>query len=414
MKLKSFIAYVVVFVIGFGACAGIQIYKDKKINVNGKTVSAVSSSDTVDSKIGSNQVQIAAEKISEYVVNIDTVGIVMDNQSYFSMPQEQQGRASGVIISADGYILTNNHVVENANTVKVTTHDEKQYNAKIIGTDPRTDMAVIKIQAKDLDFAKFADSNNVKVGEYVIAVGNALGLGTTVTSGIVSAKREQFDLNGKAFESIIQTDASINQGNSGGALADLNGNLIGINTAIASQSGGSIGIGFAVPSNTARKISEEIIKNGKITRAWLGVGMVAYNDEYRKSLVDQGVPTLPEKNGVMVAQVYDNSPAQKAGIKKGDIILAIDNVDFTVMKKENEAVSKMSTIVSGKKVGQTIKIKLLSSGKEKTLNVVLGKMPEESSINQNQQLQEMPKNMRRGRGQQRMPEGMPFPFFGEP
>lgn len=413
MKIKTLIAYVLVFVLGFAACGIIQI------NVNKSSKKTAAQSQTVVTKdeiIEGNQIQAAANKISEYVVNIDTVGIVVDNQSYFAMPQEQQGRASGVIISADGYILTNNHVVENAKEITVTASDDKQYKAKVIGTDPRTDMAVIKISAENLKFARFADSNKVKVGEYVIAVGNALGLGKTVTTGVVSAKREQFDLNGKAFDSIIQTDASINQGNSGGALSDLNGNLIGINTAIASQSGGSIGIGFAVPSNTAKKIADELIQKGSVERAWLGVGMVSYNAAYRKSLVEQGVPTLPEQDGVMVAQVYENSPAAKAGIKKGDIFLSVDSMNLSKLKKDNEAVSRVSTYVSGKKPGEKVSIKYLSGGQEKTVAVTLGKMPEESQINP-PQMQQMPQrrqmNPRWGDGEG-MGGGFPFPFFGEP
>ena len=408
MKIKTLIAYVVIFVLGFGACSLIMKNTNKTTNptVVSHTQNVAQGNDEL---AGGNQVQQAAAKISKYVVNIDTVGIVQDNQSYFSMPQEVQGRASGVIISQDGYILTNNHVVENAKNVKVTLDDERTFDAKIIGTDPRTDMAVIKIEGKDLPFATFADSNKVEVGEYVIAVGNALGLGKTVSTGVVSAKREQFDLNGKAFESIIQTDASINQGNSGGALSDLDANLIGINTAIASPSGGSVGIGFAVPSNTAKKISEELIKNGTVKRAWLGVGMQAYNEEYRKTLIEQGFPSLPEVNGVLVAQVYDNSPAKKAGIKKGDIVIAIDGVDLTKLKKDNEATIKISTTVANKKVGDNVKLRVLSAGVEKDVTVVLSQMPEESKLHSSMNQQQMP--------QQQMPQGQefdfPFPFFGQ-
>lgn len=401
MKIKTFIAYVVVFVLGFGACALIT-----KTNNNTKEVKKESVVTDTEDLVGGNQVQQAADKISKYVVNIDTVGVVMDNQSFFAMPQEQKGRASGVIISEDGYILTNNHVVENTNKLKVTLYNDKQYDAKIIGRDPRTDMAVIKISAKGLNFAKFADSNKVKVGEYVIAVGNALGIGTTVTTGVVSAKREQFDLNGKAFESIIQTDASINQGNSGGALSDLNGNLIGINTAIASPSGGSVGIGFAVPSNTAKKISEELIKKGSVERAWLGIGMVPYNEDYRKQLVEQGVPSLPDVNGVLVSELYSNSPAAKAGLKKGDIILSVDGNDFSKLIKDNETISKMSTIISNKKPGTNVSLKVLSNGKEKTISVTLGKM-DENKIIQNKPQQPMPQQM------EEVPQGFGFPFFGE-
>lgn len=407
MNINKFLGYVIIFLLGFGACTLMVNMTNKNLNSNTKTTEAKE----IVSVENGNNVQKAAEKISKYVVNIDTVGIVQDNQSFFSMPQEQQGRASGVIISEDGYILTNNHVVENANQVKVTLYNDKQFDAKIIGTDPRTDMAVIKINEKNLPYANFADSNNVKVGEYVIAVGNALGIGTTVTTGVVSAKREQFDLNGKAFESIIQTDASINQGNSGGALSDLNGNLIGINTAIASPSGGSVGIGFAVPSNTARKISEELIKNGKVERAWLGIGMVAYNENYRKSLEAQGVPSLPTKDGILVGEVYSNSPAAKAGIKKGDIITSIDGLDLGKLKKDNESVAKLSTTISSKKVGDTVSLGVISQGNSKTVKVTLGKL-DEKKLKQSQQMvpQQVPQF---GGPEMEQGDGFPFPFpFG--
>lgn len=405
MTINKFLGYVIIFLIGFGACALIVNMTNKTPRLNEKTATA---NEVGASLVGGNEVQQAAEKISKYVVNIDTVGIVQDNQSYFSMPQEQQGRASGVIISEDGYILTNNHVVENANQVKVTLYNDKQYDANIIGTDPRTDMAVIKIKEKGLPVAKFADSNNVKVGEYVIAVGNALGLGPTVTTGVISAKREQFDLNGKAFDSIIQTDASINQGNSGGALSDLNGNLIGINTAIASPSGGSVGIGFAVPSNTARKIAEELIKNGSVERAWLGIGMVAYDENYRKNLEAQGVPSLPTKDGIMVGELYNNSPALKAGIKKGDIITSIDGIDLSKMKKDNQAVAKLSTTIANKKVGDKVTLGVISGGENKTVTVTLGKLDEKKLKQQAEQF--APRQREMDPGEQGMP--FPFPFFG--
>ena len=259
--MRKFVSYLVVLVLGFVVCAwSIQHFY-------GSGFSGIASVNAPRGGIklagkGSNEVRDAAKVVSAYVVNIDTVGKpqVAPGSSglgdFFGFPFERpeevipRGQASGVIFSPDGYILTNNHVVQDAAKLSVTLANGKQYNAKLIGRDPKTDLAVIKIDAVGLPQATFGKSNTLQVGDWVIAVGNALGLGPTVTVGVVSAVRQHFDINGKVYQSIIQTDAAINRGNSGGALADLNGNLVGINTAIASSGpdGGSIGIGLQCPA----------------------------------------------------------------------------------------------------------------------------------------------------------------------
>lgn len=413
--MKKVAGYVAIFVIGFVVCAFVLKVNYPKTDIKTNYIPSIVSGKGIPSD--DNAIKVAAGKISKYVVNIDTVGTPqVFNNGFYGMSQETpKGMASGVIISKDGYILTNNHVVADATDVMVTLYNEKQYKAKIIGTDPRTDLAVVKINVKEsLHYADFANSENLAVGDWVIAVGNALGLGPTVTSGIVSAKRDKFDLNGMAFDSIIQTDAAINRGNSGGALSDLHGNLIGINTAIATtgSSDGSIGIGFAVPSNTAKKISSELIKTGSIKRAWVGIGMQLYNEEYRKHLESQGVPWIPKKDGILVANVYPKSPAAKAGVERGDIIIKIDGKSIKIKKTgdSSKVLMSLSTAISNKRVGDKLKITIIRDNKEKNINIKLEAMPSEDKLNaMNPQPQQAPQQ---GDG---MGGGMfPFPFFGQP
>ncbi|MBP5274776.1 MAG: trypsin-like peptidase domain-containing protein, partial [Abditibacteriota bacterium] len=356
--MKKFAGYAAIFVAGFLVCA--LCLKLAKPAGSGLPAPVAQATSAVASVSGGNAIQAAADKVSRYVVNIDTVGKPqMVSSGFFGFSQQTpKGSASGVIISKDGYILTNNHVVQDITEVTVTLYDNSSHKAKVIGTDPKTDLAVIKIKADNLPVAVFADSDKVQVGEWVVAVGNALGIGKTVTSGIISAKRDEFDLNGQAYDSIIQTDAAINPGNSGGALSDLNGNLIGINTAIASQSGGSEGVGFAVPSNTAKQISEQLIKEGSIKRPYIGIAMGVYNEEYRQQLQNQygTYPGLTKQDGILVENVYQGSPAQKAGLERGDIITAIDGKPVKLGKDPNKSLVAMSTAVSRKKIGDKISL----------------------------------------------------------
>jgi len=241
---------------------------------------------------------------------------------FFGLPDQQQQReqaaGSGVIVdAARGYVLTNNHVIKDAERAIVTLKDRRQFNAKLVGTDPGTDIAVLQIEAANLTALKIGDSDNLQVGDYVLAIGNPFGIGQTVTSGIVSALGRS-GLNIEGYEDFIQTDASINPGNSGGALVNLRGELIGINTAIIGPSGGNVGIGFAVPANMARAVMNQIIRHGEVRRGRLGIEMADLTPELAKKL---GVNTL---DGAVMAVVQPGSPADKAGLREGDVVTAMN------------------------------------------------------------------------------------------
>ncbi|RYE14632.1 MAG: trypsin-like serine protease, partial [Rickettsiales bacterium] len=232
--------------------------------------------------------------------------------------QEQIGTGSGVIISEDGYIVTNNHVIKSAQNIEITLNDGKNYKAKLIGTDEKMDISLLKIDADEkLPYATFADSDQVKVGEWVLAVGNPYNLNSTVTAGIVSAKARNLDTSG--LQSFIQTDAAVNPGNSGGALVNTRGELIGINTMISSTTGSYVGYSFAVPSNITRKIIEDILEYGKVQRGMLGVQGTELNGTVSKEL------GLNRTSGFYIGEVSSNSGAAKAGLKKGDVIIKIDS-----------------------------------------------------------------------------------------
>ena len=230
--------------------------------------------------------------------------------------QAQTGLGSGVIVSAEGYLLTNNHVIEGADDIEVMLSDGRKSRARVVGTDPETDLAVLKIDLDKLPTIAFGDADALQVGDVVLAIGNPFGVGQTVTSGIVSALgRNQLGIN--TFENFIQTDAAINPGNSGGALVDATGNLMGINTAIYSRSGGSMGIGFAIPATTARQVMEGLIRDGQVTRGWIGVEPQDLTAEMAETF------NLPVREGVLITGVLQNGPAQRAGMRPGDVVTAV-------------------------------------------------------------------------------------------
>ncbi len=241
----------------------------------------------------------------------------------FQIPRERRENSlgSGVIVSADGYIVTNAHVVEKADEIKVLLSDKREFTGKVVGSDPKSDIAVIKIKGKDLPTLNWGDSEKLEVGEYVLAIGNPFGLNSTITLGIVSAVGRA-NMGIEQYENFIQTDAAINPGNSGGALVNTRGELIGINTAIFSRTGGSMGIGFAIPSNMAKGVMDSLVKTGKVVRGYLGVSIQDLNAEMAKQF------GLDDKQGALVSDVVAGSPADKAGIKTGDVILKFDGKEI--------------------------------------------------------------------------------------
>ncbi len=315
--------------------------------------------------------RLAAQKSSAAVVSINTSKAVRNNprnnDPWFKFffgdqgNQPQVGLGSGVIVSASGYILTNNHVVESADEIEVILNDSRHATAKVIGTDPDTDLAVLKIELERLPVIVLGNSDTLQVGDQVLAIGNPFGVGQTVTGGIVSALgRNQLGIN--TFENFIQTDAAINPGNSGGALVDINGNLLGINSAIYSRSGGSMGIGFAIPVSTAKLVMEGIVKDGQVTRGWIGVEPNDLSPELAETF---GVKA---RSGVIITGVLQNGPAAQSGIRPGDVII----------KVAGKSVSNVSELLSGVaalKPGTASKFSLLRRDESVELDVTPGVRP---------------------------------------
>ena len=320
-----------------------------------------------------------AEKLMPSVVNISTTQTIVTTNTNpfpfefppgspfedlfkeFGTPKERKASAlgSGFIIDVEGIVITNNHVIQGAEDILVRVDGEKEYKAKVLGTDPLSDIAVLKIESKEkFTPVKFGNSDNAGIGDWVIAIGNPFGLGGTVTSGIISARNRDIGMN--RYEDFIQTDASINVGNSGGPLFDMNGDVIGINTAILGQSG-SIGIGFSIPANSAKIVIDQLIEFGETKRGWLGVRIQDVSQE----IAD--LEKLDKPRGALVASVAKNSPSDKAGIKAGDIILEFNG---TLIKEMKE----LPKIVAATEVGKIVKVKIWRNKKEITKKIKLGRL----------------------------------------
>jgi len=333
-------------------------------------------------QVGVNIADIV-KKVGPAVVNIDTVTMVRQPlfpfpffddpllRRFFGEEYERftriipmQGKGSGFIISQDGYILTNNHVVGNADKIVVTLVDKRKFEARVIGRDPTVDLAVIKIDAKGLPTIPLGDSDAVEVGEWVIAIGNPFGLSHTVTVGVISAKGRTISAGDRSFENFLQTDAAINPGNSGGPLLNLKGEVIGINTAIIPY---AQGIGFAIPINTAKQILDDLIKFGRVDRGWLGVYLQSMTPSLAKGF------GLSEPKGVIVAKVAPGSPAEKAGITRGDVILSVDG-------KEVNSPAELQIAIRSRKAGDKVNLSIWRKGKSLNVTVTLGSIPQTERV----------------------------------
>ena len=335
----------------------------------------------------SNALAEVADAVRPAVVNISTTSIVTTEENplggmfedpffrhffgdQFGPNQKRKYKSSalgsGVIVNEDGYVLTNNHVVKGADEIKVILYDKREFKGKIVGVDPRTDLAVIKINAKNLPMLTFGASSKLKTGDVVLAVGNPFGLGQTVTMGIISAVGRS-NIGLADFEDFIQTDAAINPGNSGGALVNGKGELIGINTAIFSTSGGYMGIGFAIPSDMAKSVMDNIIKHGKVVRGWLGVNIQNLTADLAQSL------SIKQTEGALIAGVEAGGPADKAGLKRGDVVIEMNG-------KRISDVTVLRNTIASTAPGTTVDFKIIRDGKEMTITVTLGEYKEKRVV----------------------------------
>ncbi|MDZ7607962.1 MAG: Do family serine endopeptidase [Cyclobacteriaceae bacterium] len=368
---------------GIVALGGYKLFEKNKPSYLPVTSSAVQFSSYMSDSAylvpeGLNFVQ-AAELVTPTVVHIkSTMSVTAQNNPYRSpfedmfkdffgdqngggngAPRKAQSSGSGVIIAEGGYIVTNNHVIDNASEIEVTLHDNREYKGTLIGTDPNTDIAVIKIEEKGLPFVRFGDSDKVRIGEWVLAVGNPFELTSTVTAGIVSAKGRNIGILRERYgiESFIQTDAAVNPGNSGGALVNLRGELIGINTAIATPTGTYAGYSFAVPVSLVKKVVDDLVEYGVVQRAVLGIEIVNVNDPRLEADVD-------ELTGVYVNNVYEKSAAELAGLKKGDVITEIN-------KTKVSNVAELQDLVARNRPGDVVEVTYIREGKTKTVSAKL-------------------------------------------
>ncbi len=381
MKKNIFIGLLIASLGGFVGVAAYKFFEDKgPTTITEKQKVQFASLPTYSEPDGGTDFTVAAAKTVPAVVHIKVTMSASPQANYidpifrdffgdggfpFGQRGPSMGSGSGVIISADGYIVTNNHVVNGADKIEVVLNDKRSYKGKVIGTDPNTDLALVKIEADNLPFVVYGNSDNVKIGEWVLAVGNPLNLTSTVTAGIVSAKGRNINIIGEdgsrtpfPIESFIQTDAAVNRGNSGGALVNTRGELVGINTAIASQTGMYAGYSFAVPVNLVKKVMDDLLEYGKVQRAFLGVQIQEVNSDVAK---EKG---LKSTRGVLVARVNDGGAAELAGVQSGDVIISVAGVDVN-------STSELMEQVGRHRPGDKIDIKVIRENKDKNLAVVL-------------------------------------------
>lgn len=301
----------------------------------------------------------ASQKVAPAVVNIRTIQLTED---FFFNIVPREGQGSGIIFDEKGYILTNEHVIHQARQIRVVLPDGREFKGRLIGSDSRIDLAVVKIDAKNLPVAKLGDSDTLRPGEFCIAIGNPFGLQNTVTFGVISATGRNIRAGaGKIMENLIQTDAPINPGNSGGPLINFKGEVIGINTAIIPY---AQGIGFAIPINTAKEIIDELIKYGKVIRPWLGIYYLPINPQIVTRF------NLPVKSGIYIVKVIPAGPADRAGVKKGDIVIQING-------KKIKTAKDLKEVMTDKKVGETLILRVVRKGRHLVIKVKLGEMPAE-------------------------------------
>ena len=373
----------IVLIFSFAACRG-----------NASTPNASSSPATENNVAGTNASPLAQNSYAEAVSRVSPAVVTIRSErrvraaeqfpfmddpffrDFFGdrfrnsqpRPQErlQRGLGSGVIVSADGYILTNHHVIDGAEEIRVELNDNRTLGAKVVGSDPPSDLAVLKVDAQGLPVLPLGDSDRVRVGDIVLAVGNPLGVGQTVTMGIISAKGRSTGLSDGSFEDFLQTDAPINQGNSGGALVNTNGELVGINSQILSPSGGNIGIGFSIPANMARSVMDQLIKGGRVRRGMLGVTIQQVTPDLASSL------GLSDARGTIVSSVQPGSPAERAGLRRGDVITAINGAPVS---DSNSLRNQVARIQPGTDVTLTIS----RDNREQQVRVTLGELPADKS-----------------------------------
>ncbi|HSQ34833.1 MAG TPA: Do family serine endopeptidase [Candidatus Binatia bacterium] len=358
----SFLAGAIFFALSFG-------FLQKTVDNQPVLSPAVARAESLPAATtGGNFVSIV-KKVKPAVVKVISESVVQRRsafgddffEQFFNMPQRQErrsGEGSGFFISADGYVLTNNHVVKDAVKVKILTVDKEEFTARIIGTDPKTDLALLKINAKSVPFVNLGDSSAVEVGEWVLAIGNPFGQVSTVTAGIISAKGRQLGL--AQYEDFLQTDAAINMGNSGGPLINMKGEAIGINSTILTPSSGNIGIGFAIPANMAKKVVADLKSKGKVVRGWFGIGIQDVTESDAKDLELAAA-------GVLIMKVEENSPAQKAGLKRYDLIVAINGkavkaaADLQMEIANSNPGDEITVTIYRNRDKQNIKIKVIEA-----------------------------------------------------